>query len=168
MFKKKIFGFKIFAYIIMVYFEKTYLVAARQKKKYFRRKTFWLGVKTISPFQVIWSVPKMIRYLDVAIMEMRGLDHCKTWFNRPFPLDIPHYYQYQARTITVIPTFPVVVSWFCLYCGLSYFDSNPFRNLPWCSVICYYLYIVLLHYKYGRGIFLPLCVCTYTNVIQFG
>jgi hypothetical protein len=26
----------------------------------------------------------------------------------------------------------------------------------------------LLHYKYGRGIFLPLCVCTYTNVIQFG
>jgi hypothetical protein len=40
----------------------------------FRRKTFWLGVKTISPFQVKWSVPKMIRYLDVAIMEMRGLD----------------------------------------------------------------------------------------------
>jgi hypothetical protein len=39
--------------------------------------------------------PKMNRYLDVAIMEMRGLDHCKTWFNRPFPLDIPHYYQYK-------------------------------------------------------------------------
>ena len=65
----------------------------------------------------------MIIYLDVAIIEMGGLDHCKTWFNRPFPLDIPHYYQYQARTVTVIPTFPVVVSWFCLYCGLSYFDQ---------------------------------------------
>jgi hypothetical protein len=43
--------------------------------------------------------------------------------------------------------------------------TNPFRNLPWCSVICYYLYIFLLHYKYGRGIFLPLCVCTYTLLL---
>jgi hypothetical protein len=33
-------------------------------------RTFWLWVETISPFQVKWSVPKMIRYLDVAIMEM--------------------------------------------------------------------------------------------------
>jgi hypothetical protein len=107
--KKKIFVFKIFANIIMVYFEK-HIWSLHDRKKKFRRKTFWLGVKTISPFQVKWSVPKMIRYLDVAIMEMRGLDHCKTWFNRPFPLDIPHYYQYQARTVTVIPTFPVVLS----------------------------------------------------------
>ena len=52
----------------------------------------------------------MIIYLDVAIIEMGGLDHCKTWFNRPFTLNIPHYYQYQARTVTVIPTFHVVVS----------------------------------------------------------
>jgi hypothetical protein len=134
-----------------------------EKKKYFRRKTFWLGVKTISPFQDKWSVPKMIRYLDVAIMEMRGLDHCKTWFNRPFPLDIPHYCQYRYSysnfsccrlLILSIVDYPIL--------------TNPFRNLPWCSVICYYLYIFLLHYKYGRGIFLPLCVCTYTNVIQFG
>jgi hypothetical protein len=107
---RKNIGFKIFANIIMVFFEKHIWSLHDRKKKYFRRKTFWLGVKTISPFQVKWSVPKMIRYLDVAIMEMRGLDHCKTWFNRPFPLDIPHYYQYQARTVTVIPTFPVVVS----------------------------------------------------------
>jgi hypothetical protein len=79
-----------------------------------------------------------------------------------------------------IVDYPILfVLWtilFCLYCGLSYFVcivdypilTNPFRNLPWCSVICYYLYIVLLHYKYDRGIFLPLCFCTYTNVIQFG
>jgi hypothetical protein len=39
----------------------------------------------------------MIIYLDVAIIEMGDLDHCKTWFNRPFTLNIPHYYQYQAR-----------------------------------------------------------------------
>ena len=118
----------------MVYFEKH--IWSLHDRKFFRRKTFWLAVKTISPFQVKWSVPKMIRYLDVAIMEMRGLDHCKTWFNRPFPLDIPYYYQYQLQLFQLfllssldfvcIVDYPILsVLWtilFCLYCGLSYFD----------------------------------------------
>ena len=99
--------------------------------------------------------------------QMGGLAHCKTWFNRPFlrytsllPLPSQDRYSYF--------NFSVVVSWFCLYCGLSYFDYLLSTFTLVFSNLFFYLYVFLLHYKYGRGIFLPLCVCTNKNVIQFG
>ena len=59
-----------------------------------------LGVNH-TPFQVKWSVPPMIRYLDVAIIEHEvnlivkpGLIHYIV-----FLLDI-HHYLYQARTVS--------------------------------------------------------------------